>query len=303
MYIKYYIFSARFRTLPLGLSGIILSTLIAFSKGYTVILICVFSCITALFLQILANFSNDYGNILKGIDNPIYRIGPIRSTQFIESGRISFNQKKLSIIYISIICLFSSLLLVNYSIKIFIRLIIVFFFFIMCCIHSSIKYTIGKNAYGFKGAGDIYVLIFFGLLPVEGVFLLYTHHLQWDMLFLSISISLLNMSVLNINNLRDIYSDLKYGKHTIVVKIGLFWGKIYHIFLVLLPFLLGSFFILKNKFNSIFCWIFVILIFPIFLHIKKIFFLSKLKELDNEIKKMSIYTILYAIFLGVGQII
>jgi 1,4-dihydroxy-2-naphthoate octaprenyltransferase len=305
MDIKYCIFSARLRTLPLALSGILLSTLIALSKGYTVILICIFSCITALLLQILANFSNDYGDSIKGTDNSTYRINIIRSTHYIESGRISYYHIRYYIICLSIICLFSALLLVNVlnnSIKIFTKPItILCLFSIMCCIHSAVKYTIGKNAYGYKGAGDIYVFMFFGFLPVEGVYLLYTHHLQWDMIFPSISIGLLSMSVLNINNMRDIYGDIKSGKHTIVVKMGLFWGKIYHFFLVILPFILGNFFIINNKFYSIYHWIFYILFLPIFLHIKKIFRFN-LKELDNEIKKMSIYTFLYAILLGIGQI-
>lgn len=302
MDIEYWISSARLRTLPLSLSGILLSTLIARSKGYTVLLIYIFSSITALLLQILANISNDYGDSIKGTDNPVYRIGPILSIKYIESGRVSYYHIRYSIVYLSIICLFSALLLVVVSIKIFIRPITIFCLLAtMCCIHSAIKYTIGKNAYGYKGAGDIYVFIFFGFLPVEGVYFLYTHHLQLDMLFLSVSIGLLSMSVLNINNMRDFHSDIKSGKHTFVVKIGLIWAKIYHLFLVLVPFGLGYFFIINNKNNSFYQWIFYILLIPIFIHLKKIFILYKIKEFDNEIKKMSIYTFLYALLLGLGQ--
>lgn len=304
MYIEYWVYSARLRTLPLSLSGVLLSTIIARYRGYTVVLICILSCITALLLQILANFSNDYGDSIKGTDNPIYRTGPVRSIQYIQSGRISYDHIRNSIVFLSIICLLSAILLVNVSIKIFTRPITIFCILAtMGCIHAAIKYTVGKNAYGYKGAGDIYVLIFFGLLSVEGSYFLYTHHLQWDMLFLSVSIGLLSMSVLNINNMRDIHGDMKSGKHTIVVKMGLIWARIYHIFLVLLPFILGAFFILKNQFNSLSPWIFYILLFPIFIHLRRVFLISNFKEFDNELKKMSIYTLLYALLIGVGQII
>lgn len=306
MDIEYCILSTRLRTLPLSLSGVLLSTLIAISKGYTIILICVFSCITALSLQILANISNDYGDSLKGADNPIYRIGPIRSLQYIKLGRISYFQIRYSITCLSIICLLLALLLINISnISIFIftrPITILGIISIMCCIFSAIKYTIGDNAYGYRGAGDIYVFIFFGVFPVEGGYFLYTHHLQWDMLFLSVSIGLLSMSVLNINNMRDIIGDIKSGKYTFIVKMGLLWGRIYHFLLVILPFILGTFFILNNKFNSLYHWLFYVLIFPIFLHLRHFFF-SNFREFDNELKKMSIYTLLYALLIGVGQII
>lgn len=307
MDMEYCIFSARLRTLPLSLSGVLLSTLIALSKGYAVILICIFSCITALILQILANISNDYGDSLKGTDNPISKIGPIRSTQYIKSGRISYYQIKCTIVCLSIICLFLALLLINisnFSVNFFTRPITIFYLFsIMCCLDSAIKYTIGKNAYGYKGAGDIYIFIFFGFLSVEGSYFLYTHHLQWDMLFLSVSIGLLSMSVLNINNMRDFFGDIKSGKYTIVVKIGFFWSKIYHFLLVILPFILGAFFIINNKFNSLYHWFFFVLLFPVFLHLRRIFLFYNFKEFDNELKKMSIYTLLYVLLIGVGQIL
>uniref|UniRef100_UPI002095B49E 1,4-dihydroxy-2-naphthoate octaprenyltransferase n=1 Tax=Candidatus Karelsulcia muelleri TaxID=336810 RepID=UPI002095B49E len=110
---------------------------------------------------------------------------------------------------------------------------------ILLCIYSAITYTIGKNPYGYKGLGDLSVFIFFGLISLEGNYYLYNHFLNKEILLLGISLGFLTVSVLNLNNMRDIDNDKKNGKYTLTVRIGLKKAKIYHIFLMIVPFLLS----------------------------------------------------------------
>ncbi|AID37454.1 1,4-dihydroxy-2-naphthoate octaprenyltransferase [Candidatus Walczuchella monophlebidarum] len=296
MYIKFWVDAARVHTLPIALSGILLSALIAYSRDHYDVGIFFMSCITSLLLQILANFSNDYGDAVKGTDS-FFRMGPPR---VISSGYISRECMKKAIGFITIVYLISSTILIWISFKNYKGIAPIFFIIgIFTCLYASIKYTVGKNAYGYKGMGDVSVFLFFGLTSVLGSYFLYTHRVEWDIFLLAISIGLLSTSVLNLNNMRDINGDRQNGKYTFVVKIGLQIAKLYHIFLVLTPFVLGSFFVMLNKQTQFYRWAFLILLFPIFFNIKKVFSRT---NFDKEIKNMAIITFLYALFMGLGQV-
>ncbi len=77
--------AARLRTLPLSLSGIIVGSFIAASKGFFDPVICALALCTTVGFQIISNFANDYGDGMKGTDNED-RVGPERALQ---SGEIS----------------------------------------------------------------------------------------------------------------------------------------------------------------------------------------------------------------------
>lgn len=297
--IKSWIYAARLRTLPLSLSGIFISTLIAYSRGHKHTLVFIMACSTTLLLQILANFANDYGDGIKGTDNR-FRIGPKRAVQ---SGRISPFSMKMALFFFGALSFLSAMFLIYFSFKTYLAPASIFFILAMLfCLFAAIKYTIGKKAYGYKGQGDLYVFLFFGLMSVQGSYFLYTHQFAWDVLLLSSAIGFLSVAVLNLNNMRDIYSDHKSAKYTFVVRIGLDRAKIYHLFLVSLPFLLGSFFVVLNCHKPLYRWTFLILIIPIFFHVKKVFSIKDLKKFDPELKKIALITLLYALIIGLGQV-
>jgi len=297
--IKSWIYAARLRTLPLSLSGITLSALIAYSRGFKVDLVFIMVFLTTLSLQILANFADDYGDGVKGTDNAS-RIGPERAVQ---SGRISPRSMKKALLFLGKLCLLFGMLLIYLSFKTYrAPAPLIFIFIIFTCLYASIKYTIGQDAYGYKGQGDLSVFLFFGLVSVQGSYFLYTHHFEWDVLLLATAIGFLSMAVLNLNNMRDIHSDYQSNKYTFVVQIGLYKAKIYHLFLVLLPFALGSLFVKLNQHQLIYHWAFLILLIPVFFHLKKIFSISDLKKFDPELKKIALITLLYALIIGLGQV-
>ncbi|WGH27961.1 MAG: 1,4-dihydroxy-2-naphthoate octaprenyltransferase [Candidatus Bostrichicola ureolyticus] len=277
----------RLHTLPLSLSGVILGSFIALSKGYFNIIIFILTCITAVLFQIIANISNDYGdsiNSINGIDNRIYKydIFVIKKT--------------------IIISFLSSLILIFYSFKDDKKFIIPFIIGALICILAALDYTLNIiYTYGYKGLGDLMVFIFFGLISVIGTYFLYTHKLCYDILIPASSIGFLNTGILNINNMRDIENDKKNKKITIAGKLGLKNAKIYHTLLMYIPIILSI--IIFQKYKNIYQWIFLIFFSTlIFNHIRNIF-CKKNIYFNKELKIMSYIIFIYSLYMSIWYIL
>ncbi len=292
--------AARLRTLPLSVAGIILAGFLAASYHKFDRLIFTLSILTAVLFQILSNFANDYGDGIKGTDNDD-RIGPKRA---IQSGEITPAQMKKAMLITGCLSFLSALVLVTYSFGLR-RLpeILLYLVLGIAAIVAAIKYTVGKNAYGYFGLGDLFVLIFFGLVSVMGGTYLYTKDLDWTWIFPALSIGFLSMAVLNLNNMRDLNSDIKAGKHTIPVKLGLENAKKYHIVLIVLPFFFTQAYIFHHYQGRFWPWLFLLPYLLLFRHLMHIIQINNPKDFDPELKKVAILTLLYAIFLGIGLVI
>ena len=232
---KAWVQAARLRTLPLSLSGIIMGSALAAKQGVFDGTIFILALLTTVGFQVTSNFANDYGDGVKGTDNED-RIGPARALQ---SGWLTRSALKKGII----VSIGISLLLAIGLIYIAFGLdnlpyIVLFLVLGILSIWAALKYTMGSNPYGYMGLGDVFVFLFFGLLGVLGSMFLYTKSITWTSLLPAIGIGTLCVGVLNLNNLRDVVSDGKHGKNTLVVKMGFHNGKKYH-FLLLVSALLS----------------------------------------------------------------
>lgn len=297
---KHWIQAARLRTLPLSLSGIFAGAAVATYQQQFHIFIFILSVATTLGLQILSNFANDYGDGVKGTDND-ERVGPKRALQ---SGVISVTSMKNAIIGTSIITflLALSLILVAFNESGQIIFILGFFVLSLLAIAAAIKYTVGKTAYGYKGLGDVFVFVFFGLVSVIGSHFLYTHEFYFPIIFLGISIGLLSVAVLNLNNMRDIVNDQKVGKNTLAVKWGGAKAKKYHHFLIVTAMISAVVFTIFNN-PEISHWIYVATFAPLIKHLKVVRENTIPKELDPELKKVALSTFFLSVLLSLGLII
>lgn len=190
------------------------SILAAFKDSYR-LEVFILAAVTTIFLQILSNLANDYGDSIHGADNQD-REGPIRAVQ---SGIITLASMKKAMILFAFLSLVSGLSLLYISLDDW----LLFFIFLglgILAILAAITYTSGTKPYGYAGLGDISVFIFFGLLGVSGTYFLHTLSFDWINLLPAISLGLFSAAVLNINNIRDIASDTKAGKKSIPVRIG-----------------------------------------------------------------------------------
>ncbi len=220
----------RLRTLPLSIAGILTGSGYAFSNNQGNRLILLFALLTTILFQIVSNLANDLGDSIKGADNS-ERIGPMRAVQ---SGEISKKQMRNAVIFTSVLSFISASLLLWFSKEQLTTNSLIFYGFLaLFCILAAIAYTIGKNAYGYKGLGDLMVFVFFGIVSVLGVYPLFTGGIDYLLIFPAFTIGLLSSAVLNLNNLRDQENDAKVNKRTMVVKLGFEKAKNYHAFLIL----------------------------------------------------------------------
>ena len=281
---KHWIQAARLRTLPLSLSGIIVGSAYAYHQGFSNWKIVVLALFTTLGLQVLSNFANDYGDGIKGTDDN--RIGEKR---LVAAGIITAQQMKKAVIVTAIITFIIALALIYVAFgKENFVLSLIFILLGVGSIGAAIKYTVGSNAYGYSGFGDVFVFIFFGLVSVLGSNFLFTHFVDWKLLLPACSIGLLSVAVLNLNNMRDIENDRIAGKNTLVVKMGLEKAKIYHELLIVLSFVSFLFFSILNKEIRIMTFIlpFVIL----FIHLRNVKGYREYKDFDPELKKVALTT-------------
>jgi 1,4-dihydroxy-2-naphthoate octaprenyltransferase len=291
---KHWIEAARVRTLPLSVSGIIVGSFYAMSQAMFNWKIVVFALLTTLGLQILSNFANDYGDGVKGTDNE-NRVGPKRA---IQSGSITPVQMKRAMAIMSLVTLGFAIALIYFAFKeSYLLYSVVFLILGILAIASAIRYTVGKGAYGYRGYGDLFVFVFFGLVSTFGVYFMFSKTLDWLLLLPATAIGFLSVGVLNLNNMRDEESDRKSGKNTIVVKMGGATAKKYHFFLVISAMVMVLIFAFLNDFHFD-QYIFIVAYFPLISHLITVYKNNNPKLLDPELKKLAISTFLLSILLA-----
>ena len=296
---KVWIEAARLRTLPLSVSGIIVGSSIAAAEGQFDLVIFILALMTTIGFQVISNFANDYGDGVKGTDN-LDRVGPERA---IQSGAISPEGMKRAVIVSAVITILVAMALIYRSFGTTYFLYAVIFLFLgLISIYAAIKYTVGKDAYGYSGLGDLFVFLFFGLLSVCGSYFLYTKQLDWAVFLPALTIGMLSAGVLNLNNMRDRESDQRAGKRTLVVKIGDEFGKYYHYYL-LGGSLLFSLMFVALRYHAPYQLLFLIAYIPIYRHFLIVYNCDDLKTLDPELKKLALSTFLFSLLFALGMLL
>jgi len=297
--VKSWISAFRLRTLPLSLSSILTGCIIAYSHNTFSYKIAILAITTTTFLQVLSNLANDYGDAKKGTDND-QRVGPERAVQ---SGAISLKEMRNGIIISSLLSLFCGIALIYFSLKDYDLLYLISFFALgIGAIAAAIKYTVGKNPYGYAGLGDVFVFLFFGIVGVIGTYFLQTHTFEPLLLLPAISIGLFSTSVLNMNNMRDIINDAESNKKTLVVKIGIERARIYHTALIIGAIISFTSYLIISESSTI--YLICLIPLPIFiLNLKKVWSFKENKELDPELKKLALSTFLLTLLFGLSAIL
>ena len=287
----------RLRTLPLALSSIAMGGFLAARAGafrWDIFLLCV---LTTIFLQILSNLANDYGDSIHGADN-IRRKGPSRAVQ---SGAIRPGQMRSAIIIFAILSLVSGIILLLVSFGFQWDAILFFFALGLLSIAAAVTYTIGRKPYGYLGLGDLSVLIFFGLVGVMGSYFLFTETISWYEVLPAMSMGLLSIAVLNINNIRDIESDRIAGKFSIPVRLGRSKAIIYHWSLLCLAIVLVCVYTIL-RFDSLLQFIFMLAI-PLFIRNAMAVSRKPAELLDPYLRQMAMAALLFVLLFGAGLLI
>jgi 1,4-dihydroxy-2-naphthoate octaprenyltransferase len=299
MKIKAWLNAARLRTLPLSVSGIIVGSGLAAVLDKWDGLIFSLARLTTIGFQVVSNFANDLGDSQKGTDNE-HRVGPKRT---IQAGLLSQEEMKIGIFITVLISISSAVSLIYISAdNLSSQAFLIYMVLAGLCILAAITYTVGKNAYGYRGLGDLMVFIFFGLVSVLGVFQLYGLSFEWLALFPAITIGLWSTAVLNLNNLRDIENDRKSKKNTMIVQLGFKKGKFYHAFLIITGALAWwtTVYFLATISENPFLFLSLVPSIFLFVHLKKVFLTSVPASLDPELKKVALLTFFSSLLFAIA---
>ncbi len=292
-----WIHAARPRTLPLALSSTLLGSFLAWHDKPFKSAVLLLALLTTLFLQILSNLANDYGDSVNGMDNAL-RVGPRRAVQ---SGAIQSKSMLFAIIVTSLLALVSGILLIGFGFDFNLSAgTIIFLLLGLSAIAAAIKYTVGKNPYGYIGFGDLFVYLFFGLLGVLGTYYLHTNYFYWPLILPASAVGLLSTAVLNLNNMRDIEGDERSGKRTMAVILGSRKAHNYHLFLILFAWLCFIGYTLIH-YEFLFQWIYLVTLPFFIIHLKKVYTITPPAALDPELRKLALATFATVVLYGIGM--
>ena len=227
----------RLRTLPLSLAGVVCGATLGYVQPACRPGTHIFLLLTAVFLQILSNLSNEMGDHLSGVDNE-GREGPNYS---LSDGGLTVKQMWHAINVMVVLCALSGLamLLFSFQFSIFNFQFSILLLLGAAAIWAATHYTLGKKPYGYIGLGDLFVFIFFGLVSVLGSYYVIAHGFIMPngrllcTLAPAVGVGLLSVAVLNVNNIRDMDSDEGIRK-TVPLRVGKVWARIYQTALVVL---------------------------------------------------------------------
>lgn len=201
--------AARPATLPASLVPVLVGGAVAARGGSFHLARFTATLAAALLIQIGTNFANDYSDFLRGADNAD-RLGPVRLAA---SGVVAPH-----------VVLRAAILVFAAAAAIGVYLVIVAGWPILVIGVASIvagaAYTGGRFAFGYVGLGDLVCFVFFGVIAVNGAYLVQSGGLAIAAFMASVPVGCLVTAILVVNNVRDIGTDRAAGKRTLAVRIG-----------------------------------------------------------------------------------
>jgi 1,4-dihydroxy-2-naphthoate polyprenyltransferase len=207
--LRLWVVAARPRTLPAAVAPVLVGTALAGSEDVFRPLAFVAALLGSVFIQIGTNLSNDYSDARRGADTED-RLGPVRVTAgglmpprtVLVGTYVAFGVAVAAGAYLAAVAGWELLAVGTASIL------------------AGVLYTGGPRPYGYEGLGELFVFLFFGVVAVVGSYYVQTEELRWEAFALSVPVGLLAAAILVVNNVRDVDTDRRAGKRTLVVKLG-----------------------------------------------------------------------------------
>lgn len=295
--LKFYIDAMRLRTLPLSLAGVLLGLMLASADYRVHWTVFVFSLLTTVFLQILSNVSNELGDAMHGTDGAD-RQGPAYT---LSRGLLSAGEFRVMIAVYVVLCILSGLAMIYCSFGTLLSLESVMLMLLgTAAISGAMRYTLGRNPYGYRGLGDIYVFVFFGLVAVLGAYFVVSHTLHWKMLLPATGMGAFSAGVLNVNNIRDMKTDAA-TRVTVPLKIGERNARIYHTCLIATGWTAMLVYVLLRVFDP---WHYLfVLTLPLFvIHVRGVWRRTG-KDLDPMLPLLVMSSFAFAVLGGLGFLV
>ncbi len=227
--------AARPKTLTVILGPILIGSAMAYKSSAFSWLPFLITLLAGLGIQIGTNYANDYFDYIKGADTP-ERVGPARA---VAAGLIAPHAMLRGTILVFAVTFVFSLYLTYLGGWPILLLA-------LCSIALGFLYTAGPLPVAYLGLGELFVILFFGIVATAG-----TNYLQTGVLSAHASIAglgpgLLSTALIVVNNIRDADQDVRVGKNTLVVRFGKAFGKIEFALCLLIPPILPLYFVAKG---------------------------------------------------------
>ncbi len=200
---------ARIRTLPAAVSPVLVGTGIAVMEGGASWVRALLAGAVALLLQIGVNFANDYSDGVRGTDK--FRTGPPRLTG---GGKTAPHVVKTVAFTFFGLAAIAGLALIVLSGQWWLIAVGI------AAILAAWFYTGGNSPYGYRGLGEVFVMIFFGYVATVGTTYTQTGTAPWQAWVGGTGVGLIACAILMVNNIRDILTDAESGKKTLAVRLG-----------------------------------------------------------------------------------
>ncbi len=221
--LRTWLLAARPKTLTAAVVPVVVGTGLAVGEGMAVLWPALAALAGAVLIQIGTNLTNDYYDFRKGADTH-ERVGPTRVTQ---SGLIA----PQTVLAAGAACF---TLAVAVGISLVARGGWPFVVVGLASVLAGWAYTGGPYPLGYHGLGDLFVMVFFGLVAVPGTFYAQALQLAPAVWPAAVAVGATGTMILVVNNLRDMETDARAGKHTLVVRFGRGFGRAEYVGLLLL---------------------------------------------------------------------
>ncbi len=285
-----WVLGSRPKTLPAAAAPVLIGSAAAFAEGGFQWLPALVTLLAALLLQIGANLANDYFDFIKGADQG-ERLGPTRVTQ---SGLLSPQAVRAGMWVTFFLAALCGIYLTWVSGWWIILIGIL-------AILAAIAYTGGPFPYGYKGLGEVFVFLFFGLAAVGGTYYAQTQTITWLAVLSSFPVGLLICAILVINNLRDLENDRKSNKNTLAVKFGKHWAQQEFIAFLVLAYLIVFLMGLSDLASPwiLLSWLSLPFIFPLSHSVLQ----NTGKTLNKTLAGMGQLTLIFSLLFSLGFVL
>ena len=207
--VNQWIAGARPRTLPAAVAPVVVGTAAAVPLDRANLGLALLALLVSVGLQVGVNYANDYSDGIRGTDGE--RVGPVRlvGQHLADPG----NVKLMAFAFFGFAALVGLALVALSEAWVMVPLGAL-------AVLAAWKYTGGDNPYGYRGLGELYVFLFFGLMATLGTLYTQAEQLTWVGVAGAVGVGAIATAILVVNNLRDIPTDRESGKLTLAVRLG-----------------------------------------------------------------------------------
>ena len=208
--VKAWITATRLHTLPVSVAGVLAAMALSCLSPHCRFVPGVLCLLFAILCQIASNFANEYFDFKDGLDRP----GRDGHRRGVTEGDITPRAMLVATIAVLVIACIVGLLLIRWGgywlIAIGVTVVI-----------GALAYSTGPYPLSRHGLGELAVVIFFGVVPINTTYFLMTSCMpDVNVVATSVAVGLMGANVLIVNNYRDIDDDRAVGKRTLAVIFG-----------------------------------------------------------------------------------